>query len=200
MEFKVCILLKHIHFFFCLLCSTVKLLSNSERPISRYRFKHFSGTVWIHNPVEVGALLFYTYTYCIYIASYFTHFVRLLLFPPWQFGGHRCSELSGRLTQTAVLLPKLATPFSFLAKSINQAWSGESACACTVKSPYRALFSTEMNLCQAPPWHTSHRKQTAKANGAPHEPICHTYAIYTFRNGSPLHRVTEGKGQLPVSP
>ena len=154
----------------------------------------------MHNPVEVGALLFYTYPCCIYTACYFTHFIRLLLLPPWQFGGHRCFEPSGRLARTAVPLPRLATPFGFLAKSINQAWSGASACACTVKSPYIALVSTKTNLCQAPPWHASHGKQTAQANRAPHESVCHTYATHTLRSGSPLHRVTEGKGQLPGSP
>lgn len=61
--------------------------------------------------------------------------------------------------------------------------------------PYRALVSTEMNLCQAALRQGSHREQTAQTNGAPHETICHTYARCTLGSGS----LAEGKGQLPSS-
>lgn len=116
----------------------------------------------------------------------------MLLLPPWHSGGHRCSELSGSPTQTAVPLPKLAILFGFPAKSINQARSGQSVCARTVKSPHGAPVSTKTNLYQAPPSPPAAESRQQTLMG----PICRTYATAT-RSGSPHHHVTAGKGHLP---
>lgn len=171
------------------------MLSTSERSTSRHSLSLSS--VQIHNPVEAGALLFYVYTYSLRLAYYFTQFVGSLLLPRWHFAAHRCSERSGGLTGTAVPLPNLATLFGFPAKSINQAWSGEPACARTVKSPHGAPVSTKTELCQAPPGPPA-AESRQRANGARLPHIC--YGRPERVPTSPCHRGEGTSSRLPVPP
>lgn len=152
-----------------------------------------------YNPSEVGALLSYTSTCCIYISLLLSHLVSCSLLGSLKGTDALSSRRNSHGQQCH--FPNWLLPSVFWPNPLTRPDPG-SPHVHVLRNPLteRCFPPKQTVLCQAPPWQASYRKQTVWANGALHKSICCTYAMCTLGSRAPLDHLTEGKGQLPVIP